>query len=221
MKGSGPIRIDEGTEKERGRTHMNHWDEKFDDAEYIYGKEANEWVKSVFDRIGHGKVAMLAEGEGRNGVYMAKLGYDVTAYDYSRVGLDKTRRLAQEAGVAVGTSLVDITEPYALPRGEYDISINVFGHVPTDEKEEMIRNMVQTVKPGGDIVFELYSKRQIEFQTGGPKDIHMLYDVGDLKQELEKHGVKVLSLKEAIVRRNEGRMHQGKSAVIQGRMRKV
>ena len=200
---------------------MNHWDEKFDEEEYIYGKEPNEWIKSVFNKEGHGKVAMLAEGEGRNAVYMAKLGYDVISYDYSRVGLDKTRKLAHSAGVAVTTHLVDITETDALPQGEYDISINIFGHVTSEGQQEMIRNMVGTVKPGGDIVFELYSKRQIEFQTGGPKDIHMLYDVGDLRRELEKYNVEIVTLKEKILLRNEGRMHKGKSAVIQGRIRKV
>lgn len=208
------------SEKMEGREIMNHWDEKFDEDEYIYGTEPNEWIKSVFHRKGCAKVALLAEGEGRNAVYMAKLGHDVTAYDYSHVGLDKTRKLAQAAGVTVDTRLVDITEPEALPRGVYDVSINVFGHVPPEGKEEMIKNMVQTVKPGGHIAFELYSNRQIEFQTGGPKDIHMLYDVGDMRRELEKYDVEIMELKEVIVRRKEGRMHQGKSAVIQGYVKK-
>ncbi|MFC3419383.1 class I SAM-dependent methyltransferase [Salinicoccus hispanicus] len=199
---------------------MNHWDEKFDVEEYIYGTEPNAWIKSIFNKKGNMKVALLAEGEGRNAVYMAKLGHDVTAYDLSQVGIDKTGKLAQSEGVAVKTNLQDITESDALPKSEYDISINVFGHVLPEGKREMVRNLAECVKPGGYIVLELYSKRQIEFQTGGPKDIHMMFDAADLRRELEKYHVEVIELKEVIVRRSEGPMHQGKSAVIQGFLKK-
>ncbi|MCG1010518.1 class I SAM-dependent methyltransferase [Salinicoccus sp. ID82-1] len=199
---------------------MNQWDERFDVEEYIYGTEPNVWVKSIFKKKGNFKVALLAEGEGRNAVYMAKLGHDVTAYDFSQSGIDKTHKLAQSEGVDVKTQLQDITIPDALPKSEYDIAINVFGHVPPAGKSEMIRNFAESVKPGGYIVFELYSRRQIEFQTGGPKDIHMLFDAGDMKRELESYGFEAIELKEVIVHRSEGRMHQGKSAVIQGLLKK-
>lgn len=199
---------------------MNHWDEKFKEEEYIYGVKPNEWIRTIFNEQGNSKIALLAEGEGRNAVYLAGLGNQVTTYDYSREGIEKTKRLAASEGVNVDTNLQDITVEKALPLNTYDISINVFGHVPKEGKLNMFSNMVGCVKPGGLIVFELYSKKQLEFQTGGPKNIDMLYEVDEIKEYLKDSSVEVIKLEEIITTRNEGKMHNGKSAVIQGKLKK-
>lgn len=199
---------------------MNHWDEKFKEEEYIYGVKPNEWIRMIFNEQGNSKIALLAEGEGRNAVYLAGLGNQVTTYDYSREGIEKTKRLAASEGVNVDTNLQDITVEKALPLNTYDISINVFGHVPKEGKLNMFSNMVGCVKPGGLIVFELYSKKQLEFQTGGPKNIDMLYEVDEIKEYLKDSSVEVIKLEEIITTRNEGKMHNGKSAVIQGKLKK-
>ena len=92
---------------------MNHWDEKFDSEEYIYGKEANSFVKDIFKKQTNNneKILLLAEGEGRNAIYLAKLGYDITTYDMSQVGINKQYQLASEARVDIDANYGDITKP--------------------------------------------------------------------------------------------------------------
>lgn len=199
---------------------MNHWDEKFKADDYIYGVEPNEWVRSVFKDKGNLKIALLAEGEGRNAVYLASLGHQVTTYDYSKEGIEKTKRLAASKELAVNTNLQDITVKDALPAETYDVGISVFGHVPEEGKETMFFNLINSVKPGGRIVFELYSKRQLEFKTGGPPNINMLFSIDEIKGYLENFSVDIIKLEEIITTRHEGKMHNGQSAVIQGEIRK-
>lgn len=199
---------------------MNHWDEKFQTEEYVYGVEPNEWLQSVLSEQTDKNIALLAEGEGRNAVYLAKIGNNVTTYDFSKEGIEKTKRLAQSVGVAVDTNLQDITVKNALPRETYDISTSIFGHVPKEGKYEMFSNLIRCVKPGGLIVFELYSTKQLEYKTGGPKDITMLYEVDEIKNYLENFSVEIISLEEVVTERNEGKMHHGEASVIQGQVRK-
>lgn len=199
----------------------NPWDERFKEEDYIYGVEPNAWVREVFNEEGNLNMALLAEGEGRNAVYLAKLGHEVTTFDYSSEGIEKTKRLAASKGVEVTTNLQDLTIGDALPREAYDVSVNVFGHVPKEGKAAMFSNMINCVKPGGRIIFELYSKRQLEFKTGGPPNPEMLYAVDEIKNYLGEFPVEIIRLEEVITERQEGRMHQGKSAVIQGDIKKM
>ncbi len=200
---------------------MNHWDEKFDTNEYIYGTEPNEWIASRFKKDGENKkAALLAEGEGRNAVYLAKLGYEVTTYDLSKKGIEKTESLAQSQNVNVNTNFQDITAQDAIPENTYDAGIIVFGHVAPADKERMFANLIRCVKPNGHIVFEFYSKQQLEFGTGGPRDIDMLFTVDEIKGYIKDFPVEISHLEEKILERNEGIMHKGKSAVIQGHLTK-
>lgn len=199
---------------------MNHWDEKFKHEDYIYGVEPNEWIRSVFNDRGDSKIALLAEGEGRNAAYLATLGHKVTTYDFSKEGIEKTKRLAGSKGVEVDANLQDITIKDALPSNAYDVGISVFGHVPAEGKETMFSNLVNYVKPGGTVVFELYSKQQLEFGTGGPQNLDMLFSVDEIEGYLRNLSADVIELKEIITMRHEGKMHNGKSAVIQGKILK-
>lgn len=102
---------------------MNHWDEKFDSEEYIYGKEANSFVKDIFKKQTNNneKILLLAEGEGRNAIYLAKLGYDITTYDMSQVGINKQYQLASEARVDIDANYGDITKPNLAPQSSLTI----------------------------------------------------------------------------------------------------
>lgn len=90
---------------------MNHWDEKFDSKDYIYGEEANEFVQDIFQNktTNNEKIVLFAEGEGRNAIYLAQLGYEVTTYDMSRIGINKQHRLAKTVGVDIKANYGDIT----------------------------------------------------------------------------------------------------------------
>lgn len=200
---------------------MNHWDEKFKTDEYVYGVEPNEWLRSVLSKQSDKNIVLLAEGEGRNAVYLAKNGNSVTTYDFSKEGIEKTKRLAQSEKVLIDTNLQDITVKNALPHEKYDISASIFGHVPDTGKFEMFANLTESVKPCGLIIFEFYSTKQLKYKTGGPKDITMLYEIDEIKKYLKHFSVEIISLEEVLTERNEGKMHNGQSAVIQGQLRKL
>src|SRR5699024_874758 len=200
---------------------MNHWDERFRADEYVYGVEPNEWVRTVLDSEQGKNIALLAEGEGRNAVHLARRGNNVTTYDFSKEGIAKTKQLAGSQGVTVETHLQDITIKDAVPRETYDISVNIFGHVPKDGKAQTFSNLIGCVKPGGRIVFELYSTDQLEYGTGGPPDIGMLYTIDEIKGYLEPLSAEIIHLEKETVERHEGRMHSGMASVIQGELRKL
>ncbi|MCD8904158.1 methyltransferase domain-containing protein [Staphylococcus chromogenes] len=202
---------------------MNHWDEKYQTEDYIYGKEANAYLQSIFNRPTnkHEKVVLLAEGEGRNAVYLAELGYVVTTYDTSEKGIDKQQRLANEKGVEIEAHLGDITAEDAIPKDTYDYSINIFGHVPSEGKAMMFTNLVSSLVPHGHSYFEFYAKDQLQMGTGGPKDIDMLYDVDEIKAILATLPVHIHALDQHQVVRNEGSKHRGEGIVIQGHIEKI
>ncbi|WP_039067950.1 class I SAM-dependent methyltransferase [Staphylococcus shinii] len=202
---------------------MNHWDEKFDSEEYIYGKEANSFVKDIFKQQtdNNEKILLLAEGEGRNAIYLAKLGYDITTYDMSQVGINKQYQLASEAHVVIDANCGDITKPNLAPQSSFDYSINIFGHVPNEGKQEMFNNLIQSLVVGGYSYFEFYSKEQLAYGTGGPKDESMLYTIDEIEAYLKHLPVKIHQLEQHEVYRNEGIKHTGTGSIIQGYIEKI
>lgn len=199
---------------------MNHWDEKFKDETYLYGEEANEFVKEQFTKEGTGSIACFAEGEGRNAVYLARLGYDFTTYDYSAEGLKKTEKLASKFGVEVDTNLQDLTQENVVDEEQFDHAIMIFGHVKEESQQILFNNLIQSVKSGGKVYFEVYAKAQLEYGTGGPKDIEMLYALEDVLCYCENNDILIIELSEKEVVRHEGDKHNGKCCVIQGIMEK-
>lgn len=202
---------------------MNHWDKKFDSDSYIYGKEANAFVKEIFKNKTNcqEKVLLLAEGEGRNAIYLALLGYDVTTYDFSKVGIQKQLKLAEEAQVHIDANYGDITEPNLVPSRTYDYTINIFGHVLPEDKERMFDNLIHPLVKNGHSYFELYSLEQLEYGTGGPSNIDMLYEIEEIRHYLATHSVKIHKLEKNIVERHEGIGHSGQASVIQGHIEKI
>src|SRR5699024_1251813 len=140
------------------------------------------------------KILLLAEGEGRNAIYLAKLGYDITTYDMSQVGINKQYQLASEARVDIDANYGDITKPKLTPQSSFDYSINIFGHVPNEGKQEMFNNLVQSLVVGGYSYFEFYLNHL-------PIKIH----------QLEQHEIY----------RNECIKHTGTGSIIQGRVEKI
>src|SRR5690625_3827882 len=156
------------------------WNEQFQTNKHTYGKSPNVFIRENSGLFPpNSSIACFAEGEGRNAVYLATLGHDVTAYDYSSVGLHHATLLAKENHVAIKTTEVDLTE-VKVEKNKYDGAVMVFGHVIQDKQEAFLTNMIEAVKPGGYFLFEIYSKKQITFQTGGPNDVDMLYDPVDI-----------------------------------------
>ena len=191
----------------------NFWNDRYKSDEYFYGETPNVFIKEqAFRLINHNKVIAFAEGEGRNAIFLAKQGHKVTAIDYSEDELEKTKKLAMKHNVEKHKKKVDLLAD-SLPVDEYDAAIMVFGHFHNDHQKMILDKMIQTIKPGGLIMFEVYSKKQINYGTGGPKDVDMLYDPIDILTWCEKH--KVIHFFNGEQERVEGKGHTGLADVIQ------
>jgi SAM-dependent methyltransferase len=192
---------------------MSQWNERYSIDEYYYGTEPNEFLKAHASRIPtHGKVLCLAEGEGRNAVYLASLGYQVTAVDGSKVGLEKLQKLAKLRGVSVEAVVADLAE-YTIEPGTWDAIVSIWCHVPKTLRESLHLNSVRGLKTGGVFALESYHPRQLEFKSGGPPSAELMMTSDALREELE--GLDFEVLREIDREVKEGPGHQGRSAVVQ------
>ncbi|AWI11496.1 SAM-dependent methyltransferase [Caldibacillus thermoamylovorans] len=190
-----------------------HWDKSFSDKDFVYGEKENQFIHDMSEIIpAHSKVGCFAEGEGRNAVYLAKLGHDVIAYDQSLIGLEKTKTLATKNKVVVETVAMDLTKE-KVQDNQFDTSIMVFGHVPKKDQKFLIKNLVDSVKPGGYVIFEVYSEDQIKYQTGGPQSLDMLYNPIEVLEWIKNYHC--IHFYYGEVTRNEGKRHVGLGHVIQ------
>lgn len=194
------------------RERSINWDERYSEAGFLYGTAPNEFLAAVADRIPPGKILSLAEGEGRNAVYLAALGYQVTGVDGSQVGLRKAQELAAERGVAITTIHADLSR-FEIEPEQWDGIISFYCHLPSAIRIPLHQAAVQGLKPGGVFVLEEYSKEQLAYATGGPQELDMLMSLDELKRELAGlefvHAVQV----EREVR--EGSRHTGLASVVQ------
>lgn len=185
------------------------WDERFDSEEFIYGTRANEFVKSKSDLIApNSSVLCLAEGEGRNAVFLAKQGHKITAVDYSPVALKKAHKLACDFGVKIDSSVADIT--CFSPTEKYDAITATYLHLPQNMAKEVFAKAIGFLKSGGVFIGEFFSKKQLDFDSGGPQNIDMLYSI----ELFEGISAEVVYLKEETIYLNEGDGHRGEASVV-------
>ena len=188
------------------------WDQRYNTDEYAYGREPNDFLVEVIDQIPRGRILSLAEGEGRNAVYLARQGCDVTAVDASSVGLNKARRLAAGYGVSIATIVSDLAD-YQVEPLAWDGVVSIFCHLPPPLRASIHRQVVEGLRPGGIFVLEAYTPKQLEFKTGGPPVAELMMDLATLKQELS--GLQLIHAMERERDIHEGQFHNGRSAVVQ------
>lgn len=192
---------------------MNTWDERFNTIEYVYGEQPNAFIENYVDFLkGYVNVAAYAEGEGRNAVYLASKGHVVTAFDYAKSGLEKTAQLAKKHGVTVNTQLQDLLQD-ELPVETFDAAVMVFGHFPAEQQHAVFQRIVNSVKPGGRIMMELYSTSQLSYATGGPQNINFLYNPASVLTWCQPYKIIHFFTGEQI--RHEGTLHTGLAHTIQ------
>lgn len=188
------------------------WNERYSAPGFAYGTAPNDFIASVADRIPPGRVLSLAEGEGRNAVYLAALGYQVTGVDGSEVGLRKAGELAAARGVTITTVHADLSS-FEIGVEQWNGIIACYCHVPSALRIPLHQAAVRGLKPGGAFVLEAFSKEQPAYGTGGPQSPDMLMSLDDLKRELAglefAHAVRI----EREVR--EGSGHTGLASVVQ------
>lgn len=190
------------------------WDARFGSTEeHLYGVEPNEFLAAVAPRIPPGsRVLSLGEGEGRNAVHLASLGHRVTAVDASSVGLAKARRLADARGVSIETVVTDLSD-YAIEPGAWDAIVVIFCHLPPGLREQVHRQVVRGLRPGGLLLLEAYTPEQLRFRTGGPPVRDLLYSAEMLRRDFAGLDFELLQEVERDV--IEGRLHTGRASVVQ------
>ncbi|MED4532773.1 methyltransferase domain-containing protein [Metabacillus fastidiosus] len=192
---------------------MNQWDTRFQNETFVYGTEPNIFLAEMQKKLQlSGEVLAIAEGEGRNAVFLAEQGMNVTAWDYAKSGLNKTEKLAKHREVTVRTELVDLNEA-KWEKERWDEIVCVFGHFPKKLREKTLQGVKEAVKQGGYFITEVYSTYQIPYKSGGPQDVELLYSPEEFLQIFSDWRIVHFFIGE--VTRHEGELHNGLSHVIQ------
>jgi SAM-dependent methyltransferase len=193
---------------------MNPWDERFSRDDFAYGVEPSRWLVENADRIPKGlPVLTLGEGEGRNAAFLASLGLTVEAVDGSAVGLAKARRLAASRGLSIDTTVADLSS-YVPAQGRFGAVVLVFVHLPPHLRTVVHTRAAAALAPGGVVLVEAFTPRQLAFTSGGPKQADMLYDPTGIRDDFP--GVRWEALEEVEVDLDEGPLHQGRAAIVRG-----
>lgn len=188
------------------------WDQRYSEAGFAYGTEPNDFLSAQAGRLRPGsRVLCIAEGEGRNAVFLAGLGHRVTAMDQSAVGLAKARELAAARGVHLDTAQGDLSD--YDPGPGWDAIVSIWGHLPPSIRAGAHGRLAAALNPGGLFLLEAYTPEQLELGTGGPRSADMLYTPELLAEDLA--GLVFDHVWTGRREIHEGRYHQGWSATVQ------
>ncbi len=192
------------------------WNERYNEAEYVFGTEPNDFLRQVFENIpAGGKVLCLAEGEGRNAVFLAEQGYKVTAMDLSEVGLNKALKLASDKGVDIKIEVADLAD-YQFGEAQWDGIVSIWAHLPESVRQYVHAQITPALKPAGVFILEAYTEQQLTMEAvGGPPATQkerfeslaiLRTELADLEEVISTEKLRMIS---------EGKRHQGLSAVVQ------
>lgn len=187
------------------------WDQRYESDEFVYGTEPNSFL-AEHAKLLTGPVLSLAEGEGRNAVFLASLGLDVLGVDGSEVGLAKAQKLAASKGVNIRTEVADLAV-YTPAENAFGSVVSISAHLPSLVRRRLHQLVERSLKPGGIILLEAYTKSQLARNTGGPKDPDMLMS----REQLESEFPNCEPLVSQEIEREvyEGKFHTGLASVVQ------
>lgn len=187
------------------------WNQRYSAQEYAYGQEPNLFYKECMEKIRPGRILFPGEGEGRNAVYAAKLGWDVVAFDSAEQGKIKAEKLAQQFEVDIDYKLLEADDA-SFPVNSFDCIVFIFVHLPAEKRRAFHQKMLNYLKPGGMVIFEGFEKQQIQLNTGGPKLENMLFSKNDLAEDFKS--LNILEMEALKAEISEGQFHQGLAHVI-------
>ena len=192
---------------------MSFWDSRYDRPDYVFGEAPNAFLVANAHRLSGYRTALaVADGEGRNGVFLAEQGLDVLSIDASPVGLTKADRLAHRRGVRLTTHCLDIAE-YDWPEAQFDVVVGIFiQFAAPDLRAAMFAGMIRTLTPGGLLLLQGYRPEQLAHGTGGPSEPEKFYTEDLLREQFA--GLEIISLESYDAELTEGTAHAGLSAVI-------
>lgn len=190
-----------------------HWQQRFAAPGYLFGTEPNMFLKAHAHLLRKGQKALaIADGEGRNGVFLAEQGLDVLSVDFSPLAQEKARKLAQERGVALRIEQADIIN-WDWPEATFDVVAAIFFQFALPpERDKIFAGIKKTLKPGGLLLLEGYGPKQLEYKTGGPSDLARLYTPELLRQAFGDFSS--IEVREYDAELCEGTRHSGMSALV-------
>lgn len=187
------------------------WNQRYSSEEYKYGKEPNQFLKAELSKTKPGRILFIGEGEGRNAVYAASVGWTVDAIDYSEEGKRKAMKLADEAGVKINYEVMDFAN-FEPESNLYDAIGIIFIHLNETMRKQLFDKLIKALKIGGKIIFECFEKDQLKYESGGPKDPELLYSLEEVVPLFIDLEFEKLSKEKVFLSEGEG--HYGEGMVI-------
>ena len=188
------------------------WDERYQTPEYIFGDQPCQWLIMNQHRLPQsGRALALGDGEGRNGVFLAECGFEVTSVDLSEVGLSKARDLATKRGVTIQTVQADL-ECYEINPESQDLIVSIYCHLPDAIRKLVHERAEVALKPGGLFILEAFHHSQLKYQSGGPKTTDLLYDLDALLGDFQT--LQILEAFDGLCYLDEGARHSGIGHIV-------
>ncbi|MEO7922146.1 MAG: class I SAM-dependent methyltransferase [Chitinophagaceae bacterium] len=192
------------------------WDERYRAKEFAYGEEPNRFLKEELMKIPAGTLLFPAEGEGRNAVYAATIGWTVFAFDLSFEGQKKAIQLANKHQVRIDYEVGEL-ESLTYAHNQFDAIALIYAHFPADKKSGYHKILTKFLRPGGTLIFEAFSKKHLDYMShnkkmGGPKEIEALFSIEEIRSDFPNF--EIIELVEQEIELNEGLFHIGKGSVI-------
>ena len=195
---------------------IEQWNDRYSTDEFAYGEQPNNYLKEQLEKLPVGTILFPAEGEGRNAVFAAKLGWTVSAFDISVEGKKKAFRLAEKNKVTIDYQVGEL-QTLNYNTEQFDAIALIYAHFPADIKSLYHKTLDNYLRKNGFVIFEAFSKRHIDYmakneKVGGPKDIAMLFSMDELKSDFVNY--EIIELEEKEIELSEGLFHNGKGSVI-------
>ena len=189
------------------------WNQRFSGDDYLFGREPNDYLRAKAPLLpAGGSVLCVADGEGRNSVGLARQGFKVQAFDISEVGVAKARKLASEAAVDIDYTVADC-EQWNWTAQRHDGVVAVFIQFADPAmRERLFANIVRALKPGGVLILQGYTPKQLDYRTGGPSELSHLYTAAMLREAFA--ALQIDELVEYVAELQEGSRHAGTSALV-------
>jgi len=197
-------------------TWKDRWNERYSNKEYVYGEAPNKYLKRELDKLMAGTILFPAEGEGRNAVYAAKMGWNVFAFDISVEAKNKAIQLAATNNVKIDYEVGEL-DSINYGQEKFDAIGLIYAHFPAAIKSHYHTILDKYLRRGGVIIFEAFSKKHLDYvqkdeRVGGPKDIESLFSIEEIKVDFPNYDFE--ELEETEIELNEGLFHNGKGSVI-------
>ena len=192
------------------------WNERYSDAEFAYGENANNFLKEQLAKLPTGRILFPADGEGRNSVFAATKDWKVSAFDISEAGKKKALQLAKKNNIVIDYQVGEINDLNYKPE-QFDAIALIYAHFPGNIKSNCHKEIDKHLRKGGAIIFEAFSKNHLNYNSqnpsvGGPKDLDTLFSIEEIKADFSNY--EIIELSETEVELNEGKFHIGLGSVI-------